>query len=239
MGGRLENYFTADYQADLDWMSSHIIETGDMVHWAGRKGDFEEHLETLETTFSGTPFICFYHSGLIVLIRRKIDLEINIAKFNRLWSEKSDVLLKHLSSRWLVSACDTIQDVASDPYEKALALAGTVLINVAKLYESERYATAAGTKHLKERRGTVHLFDGVMRFSAGNGDMITNMIARANAVAGNSPVAGRILLELFGRMQSHNTVFRRFETIRKRMNQRMRLKKRRLRREKNRQGDTT
>jgi hypothetical protein len=213
----LQDYFTEGYEPDLDHMATRIIDAGEMAYWAGRRGDLEEHLQVLLTTFSGLPFLCFYHAGIIVQIRRSIMLERNVAIFNRLWNEKQDVLLETLSSRWLVAACDTIIDVSADPVEQALALNGTILINITKLYESERYSLGKPKATRPPPKGTVHLFDGVMRFSVGNGDMISNMVDRAEKIAAKSLVAGKILMELFDRMSKHDTVFKRFAVQRKKI----------------------
>lgn len=83
----------------------------------GWKSDIEEHIKMLATEFVGEPKILLYHAILVVLIRRKIELHANIAKFNELWQSESAFLTAHLNSRWLVSACDTFVDYDNDPTE--------------------------------------------------------------------------------------------------------------------------
>jgi hypothetical protein len=75
-----------------------------------------------------------------VLLRRRIDLETNLARTRMLWRSEAPFLVAKLDSRWLVSACDTIIDHWHEPEERALALAGTLFANTIKLYETERWA---------------------------------------------------------------------------------------------------
>lgn len=193
-------------------MCDDTVQAGDPAASRGRKPDIEKHLQMLEIEFSGKPFIGFYHAGVTVHIRRGVLQEHNVQSFYNLWIAKTDVLLDTLSARWLVSACDTIMDTSPDPVERALALAGSMFVNVAKLYESERFATGAQTAHVEVVNGYVQLFDGLTGFAVGKGDMIRNMLQRAEVQA-DGRLAGRILLELIERIKRNDTVFSRFASL--------------------------
>lgn len=194
-------------------MCDTLVEAGDPVASRGRKMHIEQHLKMLEAEFSGRPFIGFYHAGVTVHIRRNQYYERNVECFYDLWNAKADVLLKLLSARWLVSACDTIMDTSTDATERALALTGATLVNVSKLYESERFATAAQNEHVNTVNGYVQLFDGLTGFAVGKGDMIRNLFRRAERECCPSSLAGRILVELINRMKQNDTVFRRFSEL--------------------------
>ena len=106
-------------------------------HTWGRTKDADEHISRLRAEFAGLPEICHTHASLIVRIRRKIDLESTLTAFFELWSSKADELAAHLSSRWLVSACDTFADYGT-PFQRAGALILSATINTLKLAETER-----------------------------------------------------------------------------------------------------
>ncbi|WP_198912819.1 hypothetical protein, partial [Streptococcus agalactiae] len=84
-----------------------------------------------------------------------------------------EFLCQHLSTRWLISACDTFIDYSSDDYLKALLMNAVVLINTIKLQESERFLTdtqnAQVDEHRKQSLQTerLALFDGVAGFAVG------------------------------------------------------------------------
>ncbi|HFU75074.1 MAG TPA: hypothetical protein ENK66_02405, partial [Arcobacter sp.] len=104
----------------------------------GRRKEINEHFRMVEKEFSSKTMLEFYHAWIIINIRRKVNLTENINKFFTLWSEESNFLITELSSRWLVSACDTIIDYSSDKQEQVIALNAVVLVNTIKLYETER-----------------------------------------------------------------------------------------------------
>ena len=56
----------------------------------------------------------------------------------------------------------------------------------------------------------VALFDGTSAFAVGTDDTLRNMRWRIDKVA-KINIAGEILLEIFLRMQKHNTVYKRFK----------------------------
>jgi hypothetical protein len=179
----------------------------------GRRPALDDHLAGVRTGFAGDPQIDFYHAALSVLIRRGMETPLAIERFERLWSEQSKHLLASLDSRWLVSACDTLMDWASDPRERAVACIGSTLMNTIKLYETERLGS--GTVHipLRELAHPTPLFDGMTSFSVGWGDMIHNLRKRTAAVCAGDTTAGKIVLELLRRADRADTVYRRLAEL--------------------------
>jgi hypothetical protein len=163
----------------------------------------------LERTFSGQSALLFHHAMLIVLIRREIELEQALTEFFRVWAEQGDFLLQELDLRWLKSACDTLVDHGRTPAERSVAVAGSILVNVVKLYETERQVEdiPAAMSGRQYRRSM--LFEGLKTFKIGRGDMVRNLAQRVRGISGVEQPAGTILAELFKRMHRNDTVFQR------------------------------
>lgn len=175
----------------------------------GRRKDLRTHLDELSREFAGEPQLHLYHAVLIVHIRRNVLREQAASQFSAIWRANSDHLLEGLSSRWLVSACDTIMDCSSEPYEQAIACAASMLMNTIKLYETERFCTSRGAIDYDRVRMPVPLFDGMTTFAAGRGDMIWNLRQRSRSICRQDSVAAKIFLELLKRADRLDTIYRR------------------------------
>lgn len=205
-------------RSPLPALKSSVVEGDAAIPAVGVKQGLNDHAEMLRREFVGQSRLALYHALLNVLLRRGIDVEVNVGRMRRLWREERDFLLEKLDSRWLVSACDTIADHFPEPEEKSTALIGSVLVNVVKLYETERlaaYGTARGETVGSHRwTGPQELFDGIVAFSIGTGDMVLNLHRRLDALTRATPTtAGAILRELIRRVNSHNTVLSRFRKV--------------------------
>lgn len=192
-----------------------IIEGSGPTPSFGLKPNLSEHAAMLRNEFIGKSELLLYHALLNVLMRRKIEVPTNLARFRLLWETEHDFLLNQLNSRWLISACDTIMDYFPDREEKAIALAGSSLMGVIKVYETERIIHHEGVppEHLGTYRwsGRRELFDGLSAFSVGHGDMIYNLHHRIDEITStSSTMAARILSELIRRVNAHNTAIHRF-----------------------------
>ncbi|MCR4265861.1 polysaccharide pyruvyl transferase family protein [Nitratireductor sp. ZSWI3] len=196
-------------------MKSRTVEGADKTYSYGRSKDLSVHILSIRNEFVGAPELCLYHAILVVLIRRNINLEENVLRFRDLWDREGAFLCERLDSRWLVSACDTIIDHGRDTGERALAMSATLFTNTVKLYETERWATAAAAdaapyREISER---VPLHDGLSAFAIGRGDMIKNLEHRLLSFADEDSAAFLILRELFSRAGRFDTVFRRFASV--------------------------
>lgn len=180
----------------------------------GRKTDLEEHLDMVRQEFVGRTEIEYAHAAMTVLLRRRVSEERSWKRFQQIWEECEPLLLQRLNTRWLVSACDTICDHSPDRAERALALAGSLLMNTVKLYETEMWMKEEGAKgYDRFPKMGMTLFDGVTPFMVGGGDMIANLNKRLKSACENPTTASNILKEIFRRLHVNNTVFQRFQLL--------------------------
>lgn len=192
-------------EIDLEAMKTQVIDMGSSVLSRGSAKDIVSHHDTLRKEFSGQSELAFYHAMLIVLIRREVNLANSFSRFEALWHEHGDWLLKHLNIRWLVSACDTFADHSSDSVQRSLALATSVLANTVKAYETENVLSHHEKVFYdpqvvsKVQTEAIALFEGMSCFTIGTDDTLRNMVWRMKDIAPNY-AAGRILLEVFNRL---------------------------------------
>lgn len=181
----------------------------------------EEWTMLLRQFESGTA-IAFAVPLLTPLLRRKIDFDTNFAKFHTLWRDYEDRLLTELSTRWLVSCCDTFIKNPRSPEEEAWGFAGAFFMKTIKLYETEELRLKdfpdldgpiqrIDVETMEQVYGRPMLFDGIQPFNlSGYGDMIEKMGHRLNA-SGSSQISYKIMRELFDRAHRNETVFRRID----------------------------
>jgi hypothetical protein len=214
----LSNLITTDFfqqkQKSID---------GDEIQYThGSSNDLDEHFEALRDEFVGQSELCYTHAKIIVLIRRDFEAKKHFAIFEKLWQEEKDFLLKNLNTRWLISATDTFADFSDDDSIKSLSVACSCLLNTVKIQESERFITNLVSSIDDKEKITrldneerIPLFDGTSVFKVGTDDTLRNMRWRIDKVA-KINIAGEILLEIFLRLQEHDTVFKRLKDRHKR-----------------------
>ena len=211
--------WTPDSLLDIQRFKTSIVDGGPQKYSFGRKTNLNAHLEMLKTEFSGKTYLEFFHAATITFIRRNLNQHHCLSNFQQIWEQESEFLCKHLDSRWLVSACDTIIDHYTDTNEVATAIAATLFMNTCKLYETERLKQKT-TKEFKEvfeifqNDSRIPLFDGMSAFVIGNGDMIKNLLDRIFEKS-KSRIASPILKELIKRANTYDTVFKRFHDVHK------------------------
>lgn len=202
---------------EINQLKSTII-SGESPHFTyGSDKDINKHISNLRDEFIGQPELNYYHAKLIVLIRREFQTDKHFAEFEQLWNNEADFLCQNLSTRWLISACDTFIDYSEDATLKALLMNAVILINTIKLQESERFLTdtqnAQVDEHRKQSLQTerLALFDGVAGFAVGTDDTLRNMRWRLDKLTQMHPL-GCIVNEIFDRvqLQDANTVYSRF-----------------------------
>ena len=207
-------------QISMDFIKqkSQYIANGKTIYTHGSADKLEDHFKDLKKEFTGQSELCYTHAKIIVLIRRDFDAKKHFDIFEQLWIEEKDFLLKKLNTRWLLSAADTLADHSNNDAVKCLSITCACLLNTIKIQESERYITNANKcKDDKEKiaildnEERVALFDGTSAFKIGTDDTLRNMRWRIDKVA-KINIAGEILLEVFLRLQKHDTVFKRTRT---------------------------
>jgi len=204
-------------QIETNFLQQKKISIGgrEALYTHGSFDDLDRHFQALRDEFIGQSELCYTHAKIIVLIRRDFETKNHYLLFEQLWEEEKDYLLKHLNTRWLISAADTFADFSDDDSIKGLSVACSCLLNTVKMQESERFITNAQnfiddkekmTRLDNEER--ISLFDGTSVFKVGTDDTLRNMRWRIDKVA-KINTAGEILLEIFLRLQEHDTVFKR------------------------------
>lgn len=200
---------------DLKALIRELVPGDEPSPMIGRREKLEEHCESLKLEFAGQPQLYFFHAVLNVHIRRNVEADWAWFQFCRVWTEMQRDLLRGLTSRWLVSACDTIMERSDSPYEQAMACAGSTLLNTLKLFETER-AACSQTKPLPaEPRPPTPIFDGMTTFALGSGDMIHALRKRTEKVCGAVPgsIAAAIMREALVRADRHDTVYGRLARV--------------------------
>jgi hypothetical protein len=201
---------------DLECMRRTVVDTESQCYTHGSENDLQEHLNNLRKEFHGTTELEYYHAKLNVLLRRDFQTEETFRKFTELWDAEHDFLIEHLNTRWLISAADSFIDHHSDPLTRAYAFTAVTLVNTCKVYESERFACKTQTtppdpqqiEALQNER--IPLFDGTSAFVIGTDDTLRNMYWRLDSLQENIPTS-LILKELFRRVNTHETAFKRMK----------------------------
>lgn len=200
---------------DLITLKNTAIEGEKPAYTHGADKNVDNHLKNLRSEFAGASELLHYHASLIVMIRREYKIQRNFTRFEQLWAQEQDYLLEHLNIRWLVSAADTFADHSSDPVARALALNVAILFNTVKMQETERFLQQTEQlkddqeRHTQLTAGRIDLLDGTSAFAVGTDDTLRNMRWRMDEIAQLHPV-GKLLTEIFQRLQNEDTVYQRF-----------------------------
>ncbi len=207
----LSSLISTDFKSQID----NIVSGSEITYTHGSSNSVEEHFTALKKEFSGQSELCHTHAKIIVLIRREFEVNNHFKLLEQLWLEEKEHLLKNLNTRWLIAATDTFSDYSNNDAIKSLSIACVCLLNTVKLQESERFITnAQNCKDDDEKINRLDneerfaLFDGTSVFKFGTDDTLRNMRWRIDKVA-KLNVAGEILLEIFKRLQTHDTIYKR------------------------------
>jgi len=214
---------SAHLKTDVDFaaMKTTWIDAGDPVQTRGSDKSLDAHLENLRQEFSGQPELVWHHAKLIVLIRRDFQVDRTYSQFRSLWDQEAAFLCRHLNIRWLISAADTFADHDDDPQVRAVAMMASMLTNLVKIQESERYVCdSAGCVPDLERiahlqTSLVPLFEGMSCFTVGTDDTLRNMYWRLEPFLKVEP-AGGILKTIWDRFQTEDTGFSRLRALHRR-----------------------
>lgn len=172
--------------------------------------DFGDELIKWKQAFAGKPQLLFLHTALIIAIRRRIDLQENLLLFYQLWDRHEPFLTQRLDLKWLSSACDTFVDYPRSSSEEAWAFLGALLVKTVKVYETEYrlHKSPNGESQTFQRQ---MLFDGLLNYNVGKGDLIDHLERRLGAIDQTSggPPARRVVVEIVKRLLKNDTAFRR------------------------------
>jgi hypothetical protein len=207
--------------SDVARLKSQIIGGFERRIAFGGHANLDAHFENLRLEFTGLPALCFAHAQLNVLIRRRIDIEENVPLFFELWAAEAEFLCKYLSSRWLISACDSFADYGSGR-QRTAAMMLVVLINMTKLAETERVSLKDRTSlepdyaeivECYDRKQSFELWDGIVAYSPYNGDMPRNMFRRVMKLTDSDPALRLIARTLIRRAVEADTLLGRLARL--------------------------
>ena len=205
-------------EKSIDEMKASIITTSMCDPMAlthkPRTKDLKQHLDNLKHQFVEQSELCFYHANLIVLLRRGYKTEDTFAEFERLWNTESDYLLKHLSLRWIISACDTFIDHTNDKARAAILMNVSTLINTLRIYETKHFLhhDSDSTSLVNDNidalyRSDLSLYYGLTYFRIGSDDTLKNMRNRYESFSHSDKLATSILLNVFDKLQTNDSAF--------------------------------
>ena len=109
-------------EIDTDRISMELVHSKPFIY-KGKSEDLHDHISKISSEFSKCSALTLYNASLIVAIRRKLNIEVNLTRFNSLWATHHSILLDELNLRWIVSTCDTISDYGPEEEERSLATA--------------------------------------------------------------------------------------------------------------------
>lgn len=206
---------------DILDMKARVIQAGEPVQTRGAEKALDTHLENLRQEFSGQSELLWHHAKLVVLMRRGFKEKETYRRFQELWQAESKFLCQNLNVRWLVSASDTMADHDPNPQTRATAMMVSLMANLVKMTESERFITDTDDSRADETRiaqvqtELVPLFEGMSCFTVGTDDTLRNMYWRLEPYFRNGP-AGEILLMVWNKFQCGNTTFARMRAMHQR-----------------------
>jgi hypothetical protein len=207
----LSSLISTDFKSQRD----QIILGDAIAYTHGSSNNIEEHFVALRDEFSGQSELCYTHAKIIVLLRREFEVEKHFKLLEQLWQEESNFLLKNLDFHWLLSAAARFAENSDDKVASSLGIATTCLQVSVRLAESERFLTnAAQCEDDKEKQTRldngerIALFEDMPVFKFGTDDTIRFMRWQLDKAA-KFHVAGKILLEVFKRLQEIDTVYKR------------------------------
>lgn len=177
------------------------IITGSPAKNLNRLDNTEENIKRVRSEFVGKPEVCHELVKLIIYLRRNIDTESNSEKFFDLWEKYSEVLLKELDTRWLLSVVDTVIDVGDD-LEAAVAMNISQCVNQCNIHTSLLVNCVDGRLDGNKLRQELKFptWDGMITIDVPHGDMLHNMMVRMDVIISREPWLNDIWVEIKKRL---------------------------------------
>lgn len=199
------------YDADLTPFLDTIVPGPKGPTWAGRLRPPIAHFRALEPEFGTRARIGHLLACTIVILRREPGSRRARRLFRRITAQHGAQAAAAMNLRWLTAVCDTFVDSGAEPLDRALGMTGTLLSNTLKLAETERrmfHPPRRWPPRAAFRSGG-HMYDGVIAYWVGRGDMIENLIDRVERGLQVESPAVPFLREVLERSFTHDTVLRR------------------------------
>ena len=183
----------------------------------GQMADLEQQYDMVRPEFVGKPRLCFELAKLIIQIRREINVEENQRQFSELFLSEVNFFCEHLSTRWLVSVCDTIADYGNSQQQKS-AICISTFVNLIKLSETERLI---GQPAADDVEGFLEswphsLGGGMTSYHISSGDMPRNLFRRIERCLENTPALKVVFLTILQRIQRSDNLLSRLGRLNRR-----------------------
>ncbi|CAB4817442.1 unannotated protein [freshwater metagenome] len=145
--------------------------------------------------------------ALVRDLRNHRSVETNWPAFRELVETHLPELLRTVSTRWLISICDTYVDFG-EPLRARHAMSISFFVNMLRLAETVKYVRPdVSAERLAEARGAlIPLYDEVCTFSIDKQDVFLNLTRRFNALLCDDPVMEAIWREILKRLHAGNNV---------------------------------
>lgn len=189
--------FSSDYQAQYETQYHDNLYT---------------HLRYLQLEFIGQSELLFYHTLLIVLLRRGYQPEQTFTLFELLWQTHNGYFFEKLSLRWLVSAADTFIDFSESPLRRAILMNVVSVINTLKIYETQRFLLTDNQVPIPPKMNALYakhqvLYDGLTFFRLGSDDTLEQMRRRFLKFEKVDAFATQFLLTVLYRLHDTPSAF--------------------------------
>lgn len=197
--------------ADLRPLLDSIVPGPEGPTWTGRLRSPLAHFRALEPEFGTRPRIGHLLACVVVALRREPQNRRALRLFRRITAQHGAEAAAAMNLRWLTAVCDSFVDSGATPLDRALGMTGTLLSNTLKLAETERrmFHPRRPWPPKAAVRRVGHMYDGVIGYWVGRGDMIENLLDRVERALQVDSPAVPFLSEVLERSFAENTVLRR------------------------------
>lgn len=172
-----------------------------------RLHDLEENIKDAKIAFIGKPRVCHEIVISIIHLRREIDVEFHKERFYFLLDKYQYILISNFDTRWLISLCDTIIDTAND-IDASSAMTVVLIINGLNI-QATLLDVVGGKQPTREQvrntRGR-STWNGMLSVFPTGGDMVFNMMTRAEKNISRSELVSLIWQEIKKRLRHDLTI---------------------------------
>jgi len=179
----------------------------DTHSWQARRLSIDEAFDYIRPEFGGMPLICFEVAKRIVLLRRQTDVVPAWYFFRAALDDQHAVIMKYFTSRWIISALDTVVDFAS-PGEAARAEALKdfflgVRYGYSMLFQRAGLAQTNPRLDNEDLDRAQNIWDGINQFNYRGGDTYGNLVLRLNRTLRGYPYLESAARQLHARIARH------------------------------------
>jgi hypothetical protein len=180
---------------------------GEIVSKHGVIRDLKENIKDAKRAFIGKPRVCHEIVKSIIHLRRGIEVEYHTERFYSLLDKYQDVLISEFDTRWLISLCDTIVDTGNDA-DSSSAMTAVLIVNGLNIQAILLEIAGANQPSRDQVRNTSgrKTWDGMLSAFPTRGDMVFNMMTRAEKNISRSALVLPIWQEIKNRFRDNLSI---------------------------------